>query len=137
MFIRILEGSSDYPVEELQLPPSLEKFIGDDEWGALFIDTLHTPIWKWDSEIEPIEVAEERFMKGLREASIDYPLLGRFDDFYEDVRYGKDEIDQLLLECKAILAFATNPLARSLLERLIKYGTLAKDSEMDMLLFAD
>ena len=111
--------------------------LGEDNWAALFFDVLKCP------EVDPyipgedINERHERFRLKFQQHLIDYPMLSRIWDFYNDVWYAPEEIEQLHKECLKVQSNTSNPVALEGLDLMLRACEEASADRLGILLVAD
>ena len=132
VFKRKLEGWEENTDRHPHIPD-----LGDDNWAALFFDVLNCP--EADPYIpgEDINEHTERFRLKFQQHLSDYPMLGRIWDFYNDVWYAPEKIEQLRSECLKVQANTSNPVALEGLGLILRACDEASVSELGIFLAAD
>ena len=80
-----------------------------EDWHALFVDVLHA------AAQGPPEWVREEF----REATTDYPMLGRIWSVYDECLFFPDDLSELRGECVKLKSETTQPEAVKALRKLI------------------
>ena len=111
--------------------------FGEDNWYALFFEVLGCP--ESGLSMPEKDVAEywERIRLNFQQAIPDYPMLGRIWDFYIDVWYAPEEIEQLRNECFKAQANTSNPTALEGLGLLLQACEKASADQLGIFLAAD
>jgi hypothetical protein len=111
--------------------------LESDQWTALFFDVLGCPEAEPFVQGEDINEYHKRFGWEFQQAITDYPMLGRIWDFYADVWYEPEEIEQLRRECLKVHASTSNTTALEGLRLLLRGCDEASKAKLGLFLVAD
>lgn len=104
-------------------------------WTAIFIKELDVPR-KVPDDV-PIEKWGETYRMLIQEKLLQYPMLARICDLYEDYHYNPVEVKLLLTECKNIREKAADPDAIKGLGMIILGCSEALKEEVGLTFFCD
>lgn len=125
--------SGDYVQGDRDLNTSLSI----DEWCAFFYSFLGAAEPEPYNEGEDIILYDERRRIAFTEPLVDYPLLARINDYYQDVYYSSNDVGQLLAECRSLENKVLNPIAKSFWNKLVSACEEALRSDMGLFLGSD
>ena len=106
-------------------------------WAALFFKVLGCPEAEPFVEGEDINEYDERYRQRFREAILDYPMLGRITDYYDDVWYEPEEVVQLRDECVSVQSNTKDQDALRDLDELLRACDEAQRHNLGLFLAAD
>ncbi len=70
-------------------------------------------------ESENYQKIEEENRRTFQKVALEYPMLSRIDDMYEDYVFTPEEVKKLREECLKVKSIASNPSADLALRKLI------------------
>jgi hypothetical protein len=119
-----------------------------DDWVALFVDVLHVPVPNEDDlqqlnersryvERDEVIVLREWRRDMFREATSQYPMLGRIWDMYEDAVFRPEELPQLRDECLKLKSETTQPEPLKALRKLLYACDEATKRGFSLMLISD
>lgn len=109
------------------------------EWEKLFVDYFGVPEWEMHSDKEESSLyfarQKERIEKHIAERG--YPLLGRLWHIYDDAGYEPNEIQSFHRECDDLRLKVDDPLARSMVDKLLAACYQAEQSSSGLWFLSD